>query len=239
MLRAIKARWNDRRYVFSLHSKIIMYTSALLVFGFAVLFWILEHNNTLGTMTFTQGITNALFHGVTLRSAGILAVPIAQLHIATIFCILILAFIGSAPGSTGSGIKVTTLAIFLATVKAAVSGRTSVEIRGRSIAKEQVYKAVAIVSLSIAWIAFCTLCLLITEPTADFVDLFFETISGFSNLGLSTGITPFLSTLGKFFIMISMVIGRIGSLTLIFALKFQSKPETSGFSYPEERVMLS
>jgi len=126
----------------------------------------------------------------------------------------------------------------LATIKAAIIGKTSVEIRGRTITRDQVFKAIAIVSLGIGWIVMTILFLLITEHL-DFMDLFIEAVSGFTNVGLTTGITPFLSPLGKIFIILSMIVGRIGSLTLILAFKIKSKPENLGFSYPEERVMLS
>jgi len=238
IMRYFIARKEKKRFVFSLHSKIIMYGTAAMIGTFALLFLLLERTNTLADMSFPLAAINSVFLGTTMRSAGVLTVPFVDLHLATIFIIMIMAFIGSAPGSTGSGVKITTFAIFLATIKAAIIGKTSVEIRGRTIAKDQVFKATAIVSLGIAWIGFTTLCLLITE-NIDFMDLFIEAISGFTNIGISTGITPFLTCFGKLFIMISMIIGRIGSLTLILALKWGSKPEMIGFSYPEERVMLS
>jgi len=238
IMRYFIAKRQKKFFVFSLHSKIIMWGTATMILFFALLFWVLEHDNTLADMPFGLAVTNAIFHGITLRSAGILTVPFIDLQLATMFIIMISAFIGSAPGSTGSGIKITTFAIFLATIKCAIIGKTSVEIRGRTIAKDQVFKAIAIVSLGIGWIVFTTLCLLITEQM-DFMTLFIEAISGFSNIGVSTGITPFLSLMGKVFIMLSMIVGRIGSLTLILALRFRSKPDVLAFSYPEERVMLS
>ncbi|MDR3550986.1 MAG: potassium transporter TrkG [Candidatus Babeliales bacterium] len=238
IMRSIIARKNNKRFMFSLHSKIIMYGTLTTITIFAVLFLVLEHNNTLSGMPFHLAIANALFHGITMRSAGILSVPFMNLQLATIFIMMVTSFIGSAPGSTGSGIKITTFALFLATIKSAIRGKTSVEIWGRTITRDQVFKSIAIVSLGVACIGFTTFMLLITE-NMDFTDLFIEAISGFTNLGISTGITPMLSILGKIFIMLSMIIGRIGALTLILAFKLSAKPEALGFSYPEERVMLS
>jgi trk system potassium uptake protein TrkH len=239
LYRYFTQRPEKKRFVFSLLSKIIMYGSLFIIIIFASVFFILEHNNALAELTTLQAMANSLFHAIVLRSVGFLAIPVDYLHSATFFFIMIMAYIGSAPGSTGSGIKLTILAIFLATLKTTLSGRSSVEIQGRTIAKDQVYKAVAIVALSIAWICATTFFLLITEHNGDFMDLFIEAISGFTNLGLSTGTTPFLSSLGKLFIMLSMIAGRIGSLTFILALRARAKSEHSGFSYPEERVMLS
>ncbi len=239
LYRYFTERREKKRFVFSLLSKIIMYGSFFIIMIFACVFFILEHNNALGQLTNLQAAANSLFHAIVLRGVGFLAIPVDYLQSATLFFIMIMAFIGSAPGSTGSGIKLTTLAIFLATLKTAVSGRSSVEIQGRTIAKDQIYKAVAIVAVSIGWICMTTFFLLITEPDGDFMDLFIESISGFTNLGLSTGITPLLSWVGKIFIMLSMIAGRIGTLTFILALRARAKSERSGFSYPEERVMLS
>jgi Trk-type K+ transport system membrane component len=152
-----------------------------------------------------------------------------------------IAFIGSSPGSTGSGIKITTLAIFFAAIKTAVSGRTNVEIKGRSIPLDQVNKCIAIVSLSLAWITLTTFLLLAFETEFSFFQLFFEAISAFTTLGISTKITASLSIFGKIVIMMSMIIGRIGSLTLILALrelKNKRMLESTDFSYPEERVIL-
>ncbi|MCX5922070.1 MAG: hypothetical protein NTX86_01960 [Candidatus Dependentiae bacterium] len=233
-----KSRNQKRRHNFSLHTKIVIYGLIATIITFALVFFVLEYNHALSKQSFIQKIFSSLFHAITLRSAGPATMPLESLHVATIFFIMIMAFIGSAPGSTGSGIKITTLAVFLATIKTAIRGRTSVEIRGRTIATEQVYKAMAIIALSIGWIVFTTMCLLITEHHT-FMDIFVEVISGFTNLGLSMGITPYLSLIGKLLIMLSMIIGRIGSLTLILALKLKTNNEPAGFSYPEERVMLS
>ena len=150
---------------------------------------------------------------------------------------MINSFIGSAPGSTGSGIKITTAAIFIATINASIQGRTAVTIRGRSIMKDQIYKALAIVSLSILWITLVTFCLLITERSWHFLDILLETVGAFTTLGITIGITPYLSLLGKLLIISTMFIGRIGSLTLMIALR--NKTDKNEFSYPEERVMIS
>ena len=156
---------------------------------------------------------------------------------ATILYIMIMSFIGSSPGSTGSGIKTATFAIFLATVHSVLFGRQSVEIFGRKIAQIQIYKALTIITLSMSWIIITTFFLLITEKSFSFLDILFETTSAFVNLGMQTGITNGISNLGKLFLTITMIIGRIGSLTLILA--FLKDSDKVDFSYPEEKVMLS
>ncbi len=221
----------------SLHSKIVLYTTFLIIIVAMLLFWILEHNNTLAGMPFSTALANSFFAATADRSAGIATFNVNNLQMASLFMIMILSFIGSSPGSTGSGIKTTVFAVYLATVRAAIMGRQSVELRHRRIQQEQVYKAMAIITLSLTWIAVTTFFLLITEQNWKFLDIFFEAVASFTNLGLTTGITEQLSSIGKIFIIASMIIGRIGSLTLILALR--KRRDTREFSYPEERVMLS
>lgn len=225
-----------KRATLSLHTKIVLYTSALLIISATALYWILEYHNTLSGMPSPLLTLNAFFNAIACHSAGFSTVTVAELQFATQFIIMLFAFIGSSPGSTGSGIKTTTFAIFVGTVKAAVLGKKTVEIRGRCIARDQVFKALAITILSLSWIIVATFCLLITEKGWEFLDILFEVVSAFATLGLSTGITPYLSIMGKLFIIITMIIGRIGPLTMVLALR--KKSETVEYTYPEERVML-
>jgi trk system potassium uptake protein TrkH len=232
---------NTKKYHFSLHSKIILHTTAVIIGFSTCVIFILERYNAFSQSSLFEAFFYSLFHAVSFRSGGLLTVPIAEFHIATLFLALIIAFIGSSPGSTGGGIKVTTIAIFFASIKTAITGRTHVELKGRSIAQDQINKCMAIVSLSLLWVTSTTFLLLIIEPDHSFFALFFETISAFTTLGISTNITTTLSILGKVVIMITMLIGRIGSLTLILALrelKHRRSSESSDFSYPEERVLL-
>lgn len=225
-----------KRATLSLHTKIVLYITGILIVSSTALYWILEYHNTLGNLPPYLAIINAFFNAVSCRSAGFSTVSIPELQFATQFIILIYAFIGSSPGSTGSGIKTTTFAIFAGTVKATIVGKSSVELKGRRIARDQVFKALAITVLSLSWIVFATFCLLITEKSWEFLDILFEVVSAFATMGLSTGITPYLSITGKILIIISMIVGRIGPLTMVLALR--KKVELTEFAYPEERVML-
>lgn len=232
------AKLQKKTYRFSLHSKIILYSSTVLLICSSIIFWILEYNNILASLSPARTILDTFFYTISFRSTGFLLASIGSFHLATIMLIMFLAFIGSAPGSTGSGIKITTFALFLATVQAAISGRTSVSIQGRTIPTHQIYRAIAIFSFGLGWLVLSTFCLLITERGFTFIDILFEATSAFTSLGISTGITAHLSDIGKLFIIASMIIGRIGSFTLILALKLKKKPEAE-FRYPEEQVMLS
>jgi len=167
--------------------------------------------------------------------------PLTSLSLGNILLIMTLAFIGSAPGSTGSGIKITSIVLYLAAIKAAIAGQANIVINGRTIAYDQILRAIAIVSLGLFWIALTTMILVCIEKQ-PFLTLLFEAVSAFTNLGLSFNITPHLSLYSKYIIIISMITGRIGSLTLIIALRevaTQTKNESIGIIYPEERIMLS
>lgn len=237
LIRRFRTMFDKKRYRVSLSSKIIILYYFAFVAIVAVLFWLIERENTLSHMSTMQAIVNSIFHAVAFKSAGFSTTLVTNFQLATLLLMMVTSFIGCAPGSTGSGIKLTTFAICIATIKAAFFGRTSVQIRGREIPLDQVYKAVAIIAIAVSWIIMSTFCLLITEQDMSFLDILFENVCAFTTLGFSTGITANLSELGKFFIMMSMLIGRIGSLTLVLAMKMK-RTDTVEFAYPEERVML-
>lgn len=238
ILKYFRAKIKKKRYFFSLHSKIILNTSLGLLMASAIIFWVLEHDHALKNFDGLLTIISSIFYAVSMKSAGLLLFPAQSFQLATMFMIMIFGLIGSSPGSTGSGIKITTFAIVLATVRAAMTGDISTNIKGRRIPTDLVYKAFAILAFSLGWIILTTFCLLITEKNPVFSNLLFETISAFSTLGITTNTTAQLSSLGKLFIIASMIIGRVGSLTLILALKVQRHGELEGIKYPEERIML-
>lgn len=223
---------------FSLHSKIIVHGTVTLFIIGTIIFLLLENHHTLKNLSIPLKFANAVFHAISFKSCGFVLANLTDFAPATIFFIMIIGLIGSAPGSTGSGMKITTIMVFLSTIRAVINGRSSVDIFEREIPLEQIYKVIAVISLSIGWILFTTFCLLITETNWNFLDIFFETISAFSNVGFSLKGTEKLSDFGKLFIMATMFIGRIGSLTFILGLKLKSRKETIEYSYPEERVIL-
>ena len=236
-----KSLFQKRRHMFTLHSKIVLTVSTAIVLGASALFFLFERGNTMANLSFPYQILNSVFHAVTSRSSGVLSVvDLNNFILPTILVIMIISFIGSAPGSPGSGIKVTNLAIFFSAVKATIYGRTHVSIMGRKISTDQIYKSISIIFLSIIWILIATMLLMLTEAGKDWnlLDILFENISAFANLGLTTGITKTLSTLGKGLVITGMIVGRIGGLTFLLAIRkfYKEKREVS---YPEERIMLS
>lgn len=237
--------WNiiakPRKKIFrlSLQSKMILWGSACMTIMGMVLYSCAEYNNTLAGLSFVEQLSTILFHAISFRSAGFLLVPISSVSLATILMIMLFGFIGSAPGSTGSGVKITSFAIFIASLRSTISGNSQVQIGGRRIPTDQVFKAFAIITLSATWILCSTFVLSITESGYSLVELLLESCSAFTNQGISAGITENLSVLGKLIVLSSMIIGRIGSLAFILALakKTLVKSRTL-YSYPEERVML-
>ena len=239
MLRVRSYFLSKKPHRFSLHSKIILYGTGTLLLITTILFLALENSNTLLNLSIPLKCANAIFHAISFKSCGFILGNLTDFLPATLFFIMLVGLIGSSPGSTGSGIKITTFVLFLNTIKATINGRSSIEVFEREIPLDQIFKVIAIISISFGWILFTTFCLLLTETDWTFLDIFFETVSAFSNVGYSLRGSENLSTLGKLFIMATMFIGRIGSLTFILGLKLKTRKDTIEFSYPEERVMLS
>lgn len=233
----IWASYRKKRAHISLHTKIVVAITCYITVIACCLICLLEYRAGFAHLTIPAKLVNALFDAVCARSAGFTTLDIAMIRLPTLLLIIMVTFIGSSPGSTGGGIKTTTFAILYATIRAVISGRMTVELRERTVPPDQVLKAMAVFSLSLTWISIALFLLLITEEGFGLTNLMFEAFSAFANLGLSTGITPHLSRAGKWLIMALMIIGRIGSLTLIFALR--PRQEKVGYRYPEERVALS
>lgn len=235
--------WHEffMKYIKQVNKKISWHTKLVLKMFFittaisALLFWILERNNTLAGMGAFDTLCNVAFMSLSMKSAGFLSVSLGLLQPATLLLFLIFAFIGSAPASTGSGIKVSTFAIFIAVIHATLNGRPHAEIYLRRINQQQVYKAMAIIALSASWVIFTIFCMLITEHHLNFLEIIFETVSAFANFGMTKSTTPLLSYTGKCFIAIDMIVGRIGALSLIISMKRTTETE---FLYPEEKVVL-
>jgi len=199
-----------KHFHFSLQSKIVFSISALLISCMSVLLFALEYWTDFLINPSWYPFIAAPFNAICLQSAGFTSFDMSTIHLATLFAILVFCFIGSSPGSTGSGIKTTTFVVFLAAIRATLFRRNAVEVKGRTIPNDQVFKAMAILFLSLAWIAITLFCLFITEKNICPMDLILEAFSAFTNLGLSRNVTPHLSYVGKYIIMFSMIIGRIG-----------------------------
>lgn len=230
------AKIQKKRMTLSLTTKVVLSTTFFLILAAIIMLGALEIPEHFQQDTWIIRIINLIFNAISYRSTGFSTIDPQYSQAATIFLILMYSLIGSSPGSTGSGIKVTTFSIFLATIKSVMSGRTVVDLKGRRIPQDQIFKAVAILALSFCWIILSTFVLLLLESNKSFGEIFFTTVSSFTTLGLM-GNVEYLSAAGKILISLNMYIGRLGSLTFILALR--PRPERIEFQYPEERIMIS
>jgi len=200
------------------HSRIALNTSFILVVVGAIVFYLVEYNNTIEGYGMYGSIVSSIFQSVTCRTAGFNTVDFTVLGTPILIFMMFLMFVGASPGSTGGGIKTTTFSVILRSAISTIKGRKNVEIVKHTISNDTISKAFSIALFSISLIFISTFILSITEPDKDFISLLFEEISAFGTVGLSTGITSSLSFSGKFIIILTMYIGRIGTLTLALAI---------------------
>lgn len=221
----------------SLHSKVVLYASGVLVALGAVVIFIFEFTNmrTMGMLDLEHKILASFFQSTSLRSSGTSTVDISQLRQATQFFMIILMFIGAAPGSTGGGIKITTFVILLGAVITMIRGREDVVLFRNRLAKEQTYKAVTVtmIGLFLLVASVLVLCMIESKP---FLAIMFEAASAFGTVGMSMGITADLTAAGKILIILMMFAGRLGPVTLAYAI--QMKPEKQLYRYPEGKIII-
>lgn len=221
----------------SLHSKVVLSTTTALILIGALVILVFEFTNsrTLGPLNFGGKLLSAFFQSVTPRTAGANTVDIAGLRQATQFFIVILMFIGASPGSTGGGIKTTTFTMMIGAVIAMLRGREDIVFFRYRLAQERIYKALTITLLALLLIVTVSMVLSTTEDSY-FLAILFETTSAFATVGLSMGLTPELTTIGKILICFTMFSGRLGLITLAYALG--PKQGKSLYKYPEGKIII-
>jgi len=222
----------------SLHSKIVLIaTAGLLILGFC-LFVMLENDGILKNMSAADKMKVSFFQSVTPRTAGFSTVDYRQLKPATLFFTMMLMFIGASPGSTGGGIKTVTIAVLVLLVISVIRNRDKVEIGKKTVPRRNVNQATVVVVIALALVFVSCLSLVFVENKKGFtfVQMAFETFSALGTVGLSTGITGYLSSAGKVIIIITMLCGRIGPLFL--ALSLSGRAFTRDFDYPTEKVTI-
>jgi len=224
----------------SLHSKVILIASAILLAGGFLILLLLESRNpaTFGNLSASERLYAAFFQGATPRSAGFNTIDISNMLPASQFFIIILMFIGAASGSTGGGIKVNTLFVLILATISTFRGGGQVHAFKRKIAQETIMRALAVVMSSLAAVFVFSLLLAVSEGILEdrFLEVLFEATSAFSTTGLSTGLTSELSAAGKVMVIIAMFAGRLGPLTLAFALS--QKKRSSRVGYPEDHILI-
>ncbi|MBH5318278.1 Ktr system potassium transporter B [Paenibacillus sp. GSMTC-2017] len=229
-----KRRWSK----FALHTKIVLLISTLLSVGGFIIIFILELFNpaVFGHLTLSEQLWAAYFQSTTTRTAGFNSIDLAGMLTASQFLMVFLMFIGASSGSTGGGIKTNTFMVLLVAMYSNIRGRSQVHIFKRKISNELVLSALSVIMISLSLVLVVSFILTITEPGQQFIDLLFEATSAFATVGMSLGITPELSPVGKAIIIFTMFAGRLGPLTLAFALA--NKQRDSKIGYPEEKVLI-
>ena len=219
---------------FTLHSKLVIVTSAVLVLVGVLSVALLEWTNpaTLGGNPIGTRLWMSLFQGVTPRTAGFSTVDYSQMYESTLFVQIGLMFIGTAPASTGGGIKVTTIALLVLVLLAQARGQEEASAFGRQVPRGLIQKALAVLSISALVVIAATLAIMVSDGLR-LVPAIFEITSAFGTVGLSMQVSPELSTFAKLVVIGVMFFGRVGSITLVLALSAR-KPR--GYTYPQEDI---
>jgi trk system potassium uptake protein TrkH len=228
----------------SLHCKIVLTMTATLLTGGMLFFLVSEWSFTMASLNWAERWLAAFFQSVTTRTAGFNTLDFGTMNNVTLLGTIMLMFIGASPGSTGGGIKTSTLGVLLALSRARFTGSRHIYAFKRSIPDNTINRAFSVFALGVVIVMLGTAGLLISEQNAGMVDgsrgqfleLLFETTSAFGTVGLSMGITPKLSHWGKCILVVIMFIGRLGPLVIATAISF--KEPKGKFVYAEERVMI-
>ena len=248
----IKRIWKE----FSLHTKIVLTMTLILLLTGSIFIYALEHNNITVMGNNSQGtkILKSVFQATTLRTAGFSTVEQQELTTAGKFISICYMFIGGSPASTSGGIKTTTLAVLVLCVINFILGKNEINVFKKNISFDIVKRAIVIFAISIFIVIIAILGLLISEislqeemytskvasfKTFTFMDIFFEVVSAFGTVGLSLNVTTGLSVIGKIIISCLMIIGRLGPITISIAL-FKNKKENKEniVSYPKGNILV-
>ena len=222
----------------TLHSKIVLVTTIILIVIGTIGVMIGEYNNplTMKDYSFTQKLGASFFQAVSLRTAGFVTIPQQDLTNATVLMSLMLMFIGGSPAGTAGGVKTVTLAVLFVTMISMILNKNEITIFNRKLAHNDARKAIAVTFMSLIILVTSTFLLaLVTE--ASFVDVVFETVSATATVGLSRNLTPFLNCWGKIIIIATMYFGRVGPISLALALNTKRK-KTNIIKHPVEEITI-
>ena len=219
----------------SANSRIVLIGTVVLLLSGMLVLYATEHDNTLFPLGTAAQYLAAFFQSVTLRTAGFNTIDMSRLATASYFFMIILMFIGAATGSTAGGIKINTVAVLFSHIRASLREGQEANLFGFAISKDLIMRAFLALLFGITIVVFGCLCLTISEDM-PFLALLFESVSAFGTVGLSTGITGELSTVGKIIVIFMMFLGRIGPLTLIAAVGGSAKKIP--LEYPRGDIML-
>jgi len=223
-------------YIINVNSRLVLYSTFVLLIAGTGMFFVSEYNSTLKDLSLYGKIVTSFFLSVTPRTAGFNTVDMAILTPSTILITIFLMWIGASPGSTGGGIKTSSFAIALLNIYNIARGKDRIEIFRREVAQDSVNKAFAVILLSLLVIGIAILLVNIFDPAKSLLAIAFECFSAFGTVGLSLNLTPTLSEASKYVLVVTMFLGRVGTLTLIAA--FMKKVASLSYKYPEENIII-
>ena len=241
LFRSHKARRARR---LSVHSKLVLTLTALLLTVGTLGFLLYEWNNSMAGLSLPAKVMAAFFQSVTARTAGFNTLNFGKMANVTLLFTILLMFIGAASGSTGGGIKVNTLGVLFALSRSRLRGEETTSIFRRTLTAETVGRAISVFVVAVIVIYAATMALTVSELGTTihaesrglFLELLFEVVSAFATVGLSVGVTSKLSTLGKLILVVVMFVGRLGPLSIAVALS--GREPRSTIQYAEENVMI-
>ena len=216
-----------------MHSKIVLISTTVLVFGSAILFGIFENNNLMQNMNPLEKVLASLFASVTARTAGFNTIDLGAMTQSSKLLTDVLMFIGGSPGSTAGGVKTTSIVVMIFYIGANLRGIQGVNVLGRRISEEDVKKASVVIGINLG-MAVIALIAITASQNVNMDDLLLEVFSAIATVGLSTGVTRQLTVSSKLVIIFLMYCGRIGSTT--FATSFIGNKRRAPIQYPEERI---
>ena len=210
----------------------------LVIIGMIAMF-ILEYSNksTIGNLSFGQKLEASFFQSVTTRTAGFNTISILGLKRSTSLLFVILMFIGASPGSTGGGIKTTTIGLIILGTLATLKNKDTIEYDKRSVSWRIYSKAITVLFISLIYTTICVFLLILFERNKNLLDLVFEVFSAFGTVGLSRNLTPSLADISKFILIVTMFVGRVGPLTIALALS-KSNLKKGRYTYPQENILI-
>ena len=235
--KALKHRRSNPWVHFSVNTKIAVYAISILVPLGALLFFILEQHGTLAGQSPAMALYHSVFSSITTRTAGFNTIDFGAIGLPTLLVVMLFMFIGGSSGSTAGGVKTSTFALVFLNALGTIRGRKRVELFRQTIPVELLNLALSVFLFSASVVLLGIFALSITDGHLGLARIAFEELSAFCTVGLSTGITSELSTSGKTILMISMLVGRVGTVTLAFALTSKRK-DSQDYRYPNASVQV-
>ena len=237
VVKIFKDRMKKPLLSLSLHTKIALVSSLALIISGAALVFIFEYNNpeTLGCLNLFDKIQVSLFQSITTRTAGFFTVPQELFRESTSIASIILMFIGGSPVGTAGGVKTVTMIILVASAISAIRNKEQTVLFSRSISKSSLNKALGVVFMSLSISIISALLLSALTPEAEAINVIYEAVSATATVGLTRGVTPILNTAGKYVVIATMYLGRIGPISLAIAFNLKTTGKNL-ITYPAEDI---